>query len=378
MRKQSNHFMALDQSKQTIIEYVWINGHDIISSKSKIVFGIIDDIEQVPKWNHELLTKNKTDEVSIKIDLIPVTLYDDPFRGDNNKIVLCETYYQNGKPTSSNFRHIARKAFTKENIMAFEPWYGIEQEYVLMRSIGTGLKWPYGWQPGTFLGQTDDYYCANGAHITIGRELIEAHMRACLYSGIELFGINSEYLPSQWEFQVGSSCGIKTADDLIMARFLLIRISEYYNITISFEPKLFDGWCGSGGHCNFSTKQTRGENGYDVILTHMDKLAKFHKDALKVYGEGNEKRMLGIWDAPDLQVFTYGTMNRKASVRISQKTFDDQKGYYEDRRPGANLDPYIVTSFLFSVTCLDSSLVNELKEQYIVFRDEHLFEKWKS
>ena len=38
--------------------------------------------------------------------------------------------------------------------------------------------------------------------------------------------------------------------------------------------------------------------------------------------------------------------NRGASVRVPNKTLDDEKGYFEDRRPSSNMDPYLVCTAL--------------------------------
>jgi len=83
-----------------------------------------------------------------EVELVPVALFDDPFRGAPNKIALCETYHSTNKPTASNFRHLATKIFTKENCDKHDPWFGIEQEYTITRTIGNQIDWPYGWKEG--------------------------------------------------------------------------------------------------------------------------------------------------------------------------------------------------------------------------------------
>ncbi len=378
----NNDLSSLDYSS-IIAEYVWVSSHGNIMSKTRALSHDIgiklsekkelsNYLSNIPYWEYIIKSvesnENERNTKYEKIILRPVALYNNPFYAKNGLIVLCETLTLNGNPTHFNFRHFADKVFTEENIQKFCPWFGIEQEYVLVKYYGS-IKWPLGWKQGEFPNQTDDYYCSNNAHTIFGRIIIEEHLKACLFAGVNLYGINSEYLPSQWEYQIEHSVGIKPSDDLVISRFLLIRIAENHGVSISFDPKLFDGLAGSGGHVNYSTKQTRDENGYDTILEHMEKLSKYQEEAISLYGENNDKRLKGIWDAPSLKKFTYGLMNRKASVRISKKTFDDKKGFYEDRRPAANLDPYIVCSFLFSITCLEGNIINDLLNQYELYKE---------
>ena len=44
--------------------------------------------------------------------------------------------------------------------------------------------------------------------------------------------------------------------------------------------------------------------------------------------------------------------NRGASIRIPRDAEREKKGYFEDRRPAANADPYVVTGKIFATTCL--------------------------
>lgn len=58
-----------------------------------------------------------------------IFLKQDPFRGGENVLVLCETCLPTGEPIPSNTRAKAREAF--EAAPGLEPWFGIEQEYTL-------------------------------------------------------------------------------------------------------------------------------------------------------------------------------------------------------------------------------------------------------
>jgi len=141
-------------------------------------------------------------------------------------------------------------------------------------------------------------------------------------------------------------------DHLWMARYLLLRVAEDYNVDVSFAPKLFPDWNGSGCHTNYSTKTMRGgEQGMKYIDDMMVKMAAKHVLHLSVYGDGNEKRLTGHHETSSMHKFSYGTGNRAASVRIPTSTANaNGKGYIEDRRPASNMDPYLVTAMIVDTT----------------------------
>lgn len=66
---------------------------------------------------------------------------------------------------------------------------------------------------------------------------MDAHYKACLFAGVNISGTNGEVMPGQWEFQVGPCTGIDIGDHLWMARYLLGRVAEDFNVSVSFAPK---------------------------------------------------------------------------------------------------------------------------------------------
>lgn len=323
----------------TVVDYVWIGGSGELRSKTRVLYKHIRSLEDVPYWNYDGSSTNQADGESSEIFIYPRRIFRCPFRKPEGLIVMCDTYTSNHLPAKYNHRYNATKIF--DQYADQKPWYGLEQEYFIYDNK-TGN--PLGFDPNGIQGQ---YYCSVGSLNAYGRDISDQHLEACLYAGIKISGTNAEVAPGQWEFQIGPVEGIDASDQLWIARYLLEKISEKYNVTISYHPKPLQGnWNGSGCHTNFSTELMRNPGGYNYIVEIMDKLKGKHLEHMAIYGEDNQKRMSGLHETSKYDFFSYGIASRKASVRIPNDTVNDKMGYFEDRRPAANMDPYLVTSKL--------------------------------
>lgn len=343
-----------------IAEYVWIDSDNELRSKSMVLHNTEKvNIEDLPEWNFDGSSTNQASGDDSEVILKPVRVFSDPFRKNGHILVLCSCYKPSGEPIQSNTRENASHIF---NLTVNEvPWFGIEQEYTLFKD---GV--PLGWTKSTarsfggptvqmgFPGPQGPYYCSAGADVAFGRDIAEEHLQACIYAGIQVSGINAEVMPGQWEYQVGPCVGIDSGDQLWMSRYLLNRVCEKHGIVCSYDPKPIPGdWNGAGCHTNVSTKKMREENGFeDFIIPAMEKLSLNHKKHIKVYGEGNEARLTGEHETANIDTFKWGVADRGASIRVGNKTKHDGKGYFEDRRPASNMDPYVVTSTIIETICL--------------------------
>ena len=338
---------------KVLATYIWIDGTgENLRSKSRTLDFIPKSVADLPEWNYDGSSTYQSEGSNSDTYLRPVAMYRDPFRLGDNKLVLCDTYKYNRKPTETNRRLACAQAMeaAKEHV----PWFGIEQEYTLLDMDGR----PFGWPKNGFPGPQGPYYCGVGANKVYARDIVEAHYRACLYAGINISGENAEVMPSQWEFQVGPCEGISAGDELWMARYLLHRVAEEYGIVVTLDPKPMPGdWNGAGAHCNFSTKPMRAENGIIEIEKAIDKLSKQHLRHIQAYdphgGKDNERRLTGRHETSSIHDFSAGVANRGASVRIPRSVAEEKKGYLEDRRPSSNCDPYAVTEALVRTCVLE-------------------------
>lgn len=335
--------MNVTQSEYAFAEYIWIDGQRPtakLRSKTKVLTSDLDD---PPDWGFDGSSTQQAEGNDSDCVLKPVRIYPDPIRGGESRLVLCEVYGSNGKPHSTNTRALLRKQ--EELHGKQKSIFGIEQEYTLFEG-----NHPLGWPQGGFPAPQGNYYCGIGADEVFGRELVERHMVACLDAGIMIAGINAEVMPSQWEFQVGPADGLTVADDLWTARWLLYRIAEDYGVNAKLHPKPIAGdWNGAGAHLNFSTKEMRGS--LDACWAAIKKLEPKTEEHIAVYGELIEMRLTGLHETCDYRTFRAGVSDRGASVRIPWHVAKAEKGYIEDRRPNANMDPYAACARMIETVC---------------------------
>jgi len=81
-------------------------------------------------------------------------------------------------------------------------------------------------------------------------------------------------------------------------------------------------------------------------------LSKKHDEHIAAYGEGNERRLTGAHETAPITQFSSGVANRGCSIRIPRDADTEKVGYFEDRRPASNMDPYTVTKMIVQTTCL--------------------------
>ena len=342
-------FLSLPQKGAVVVTYMWQGGSIMdLRSKSKTYWvDEIRDLSDISVWNYDGSSTNQALLNNSEVFIKPRRIYKDPFTGYPNILVWCDQYFSNGSPIESNTRLECSEVMKK--VEKLEPWFGLEQEYFMFSLNGRPLGFPKHGLPKP----QGPYYCGTGSENSFGRDIQIAHYKACLYAGVKISGANCEVAPGQWEFQVGPCEGISAGDDLWVSRYILMRVAELFHVLVSFCPKPMSEWSGSGCHCNFSTRAMREETGSETIMKAVSKLELTHEKHIEHYGQGNELRLTGRHETAGINTFSYGVANRAASIRIHTPSTSITGGFLEDRRPAANVDPYIVTKMLVASICLD-------------------------
>jgi glutamine synthetase len=323
-------------------EYIWIDGTEP-TAKLRSKTKILQDGAELPIWGFDGSSTNQAPGDKSDCVLRPVFSCPDPIRGGDNKLVLCEVLLIDMTPHPTNTR--AACAALEEKYRDQEFWFGIEQEYTFF----AGSR-PLGFPEQGFPAPQGGYYCGVGADEVFGREVVEAHLEACLAAGLSISGINAEVMPGQWEFQVGPVGPTAVSDQLWVARWLLYRVGENYGVSATLDPKPVRGdWNGAGAHTNFSSKAMR--ESYEPNIAAAEALGRRHDLHIANYGFGIEDRLTGLHETASYKEFKYGVSDRGASIRIPWQVAVDKKGYIEDRRPCANMDPYTVTRLIVETVC---------------------------
>lgn len=384
----------MSQTLETLLritaEYIWVDGSTPtkkIRSKTRVLDPLkhcsfaptimvrqqtapICSLSEFPIWGFDGSSTYQAEGHNSDCILKPVAFVPDPIRRNKayvhktvgvttetpNYLVLCEVFLPDGNtPHPTNTRAELRRVLDA-GASKYEPWVGIEQEYTLLKD-GRILGWPErGYPP-----PQGPFYCGVGADEVAGRNVVEAHLRACLDAGLLIEGVNLEVLLGQAEFQIGTGMPLDVADHLWLARWLLYRIGEDYGVSATLHPKPMQGdWNGTGAHTNVSTKAMR-ENprntnmttpvGLEAIHQACDLLRAKHQEHIAVYGADNQLRLTGRHETCDINTFRYGVADRGASIRIPRHVEQQGYGYFEDRRPAANADPYEVCARILKTIC---------------------------
>jgi glutamine synthetase len=304
--------------------YIWTDAAGRFRSKMRYCKG------EATAWNYDGSSTGQATTEDSEVILVPNKTY--RAATDPVAYVLCGTFYRGGDPTPQN---TSMHEVTWSNDISLR--IAFEQEFFVY-DAETRAPYKYAEWSGKEQGE---FYCSVGAG---GNGFIEPYVREVFERaaalGLGVTGYNLEVAPAQGEIQV-DNYGVDAAHDLTMLRYLLWDTLGRHGLYPVFDPKpLGAAWNGSGLHTNVSTRHTMDPSGGSAVIQHiLRELAARHVAWMPFLGEGNAARLTGHHETSAMDRFTWGVGSRAASVRIPTA---EGAGYFEDRRPAANADPYVI------------------------------------
>lgn len=155
----------------------------------------------------------------------------------------------------------------------------------------------------------------------------------------------------QQEIEIYFEPLLKTADNIMTAKYILLSLAETKNLHITFMPKPMYNQAGSGLHLHqFLLKQGKNifhekgayanfsKTGFAYIgglLKHAPALAAFTNPSTNSY-----KRLVPGFEAP--VAITFGQANRSSAIRIPRYVHDPGETRLEYRPPDATANPHLM------------------------------------
>ena len=70
-------------------------------------------------------------------------------------------------------------------------------------------------------------------------------------------------------------------------------------------------------------------------------------------GKDNARRLTGAHETAAIDKFAWGASDRGTAIRVHKRVLEKGHGYFEDRRPASNCDPYSVSEIIVRTTILN-------------------------
>ncbi|KAM7304171.1 glutamine synthetase, mitochondrial [Ixodes scapularis] len=137
-------YLDLEQPDDVVfVTYVFVDGTlENVRAKTRTLAFEPKTAKNCPEWTYCAVGTYQWADAGAKSEmfLVPVALFKDPFLKGRNKLVLCETLLYDRRPPETNTRRSCEK--TMKEAANQDPWFGIEQEYVLLDADKIPLGWP--------------------------------------------------------------------------------------------------------------------------------------------------------------------------------------------------------------------------------------------
>ena len=228
---------------------------------------------------------------------------------------MCEVMMPDGKtPHPSN-----KRATILDDQGA---WFGFEQEYFFYKD-GRPLGFPAAGYPAP----QGPYYTGVGYNNVgdVARKIVEEHLDLCLAAGINHEGINAEVAKGQWEFQIFGKGSKRAADEMWMARYLLLRLTEKYgdrhriSLQAARRHRLERLRHARQFLNHLHAREVGGKEYFEALMKAFEEAREDH---IAVYGPDNHLRLTGKHETRPFtnSATAWLTAARRSACRIASST----------------------------------------------------------
>jgi glutamine synthetase len=298
-------------------------------------------------------------------DVVPGTLYNEevgygdqrlrpdpstagviPWLNDTAR-VICDTYWDDGKPLAAAPRHVYRRALDRCRELGYEPLIGIEPEFYLLEAE-------------TMEPLFDGYHIFNTVR-NVWTPAVERIVNESREFGIDIITANCEYAGSQWEIVFAPSHGMAGPDTAFSFKTAAKELAKQEGLVASFMSKPFDDSAGCGAHNHIGLLHRDSGDNAMADDNHETGLSAIGRSF--VAGQLRHARAIYAVLAPTVNCLkrrrthtfsptniSWGIEDRSAFVRV--KAGNAKSRHVENRAPTGLSNPYLASAALLGAGLL--------------------------
>jgi len=259
--------------------------------------------------------------------------------------MFCDILNPDGTAYAGDTRYALKRVLEHAEKMGFDYCVGPELEYFYFKTD----KKPETLDEGTYFELIPN---------DIANNLRNQTVRTLEEMGIVVEATHHEVAPSQHEIDPKYADALKTADNIIAARFVIKEIAQKQGIYATFMPKPIFGVNGTGMHLHQSLFQGKKNTFFDKKDRHsLSKVAKqFIAGQLKHAREicaltaqwvNSYKRLVAGYEAP--VYISWAQRNRTALIRVPlYRPGNEQATRAELRCPDPSCNPYLAFAVMLA------------------------------
>ncbi|MEW6703147.1 MAG: type I glutamate--ammonia ligase [Bacteroidota bacterium] len=294
-------------------------------------------------------------------------------------------------PFSQDGRFIAgqTEALLKKTTGADKSWWGPEFEFYIFSKVDYDTRTATSYYR---VEHAEEFY-KRAYHAANPFDLYD-DFRDEATALLQKFGIKVKYHHheagerGQQEIETYFSNLLKTADNIISAKYLLFNFARQKDLFITFMPKPMYQQAGNGLHLHLYLTRN-GKNAFykKGEYGNMNELGRFfiggmlkHGAALSAFtnpSTNSYKRLVPGFEAP--VALTYGHGNRASAIRIPKYVSNPQETRFEYRPPDATINPHLCLSAML-LAGIDGVVnkIDPIKEEFGPYDKNFLLEEEKN